>query len=1024
MKKIEKSMVILIVLFLFAPFMIESLSSKTASPGLTSSNYSSASDTIYVKGGEKTLLSIYQNISDDDVFYYDSANNTYYCHSNMTIEGSLNITSKILYFDHKKTLQINSTGTLNVSASKIAGIPEDKRWWKGENRYNIHKNQSGGLFVENSKIEDTGWADDRGARGIEIYGPEIKVINSTISSGLNGFVLYDTGDMMGQKISNITFKNMDNTGILLKSGTNFLTVQNSTFEDNGGDDVRHESSGNITLMNCSIEDRQITAGGHIKKGYYQDFLFRNGTRALENEGVQFTPLNEGDVKSYVTDSSGKLYDIPFIWNIENTTSNNRRVFNVTADNRTTYFSPSSYNFLEINTSESERIFISNVTTSPSSFVPVNNSLDPQNITLTADVHNDLSKPYDGNITFFYGAKNIGKMPIIIPADTTEKVSLNWTPAVDGYQKIRAEIDLVRSISEDNLRAWSGTFFAGYYNETIVPYENKTEKAIQMMEWGVKNEDADGYYTIYEDWLPDILMEMGLAYYGAHKVTGNGSYYERGKDQIDYALGFRDEWGLYNYSTYYEIMGQYEDTYYEWDTHRNVRSALTLQHAYLYTENETYLNFSDKAIDFILNKVYMENITFHDGVNYTVPWRSTKPNGGSGGVKGTSKNFPFVPVNQYVQLGLLLLQAYYEEDYNSSYYHDDRLLPYINTCMEYIVNDQIDSGDSIGTWPYFSYYDDINSDDPLKRRPMKYAALTAKELARANTYLRWDNISLVIENYTDYVEEHLTLRSAIDTHNGGSATITTYNSWRSLYNTTGRNVTKIDNILFSNIFFNDDGTVNGFNLKSDRYIYDTDLYGFLYIHYNPLRTLIWDDHYQNRSSLTYDITLESGGESGGWNYISTPLVPNQKNLSSILNDPVDGISDSYDKVMYYEASQDKWRTHGVDRKPKFNDIEGWDHEMGIWIHMTKDDVLTIQGPHPYRTTLSLKPGWNMVGYPSNTERTASEILPSNITKLAVFNSTEQYNLEYLTDLSTLTLKPGEGYWLYNGASDDVRWTIDY
>ncbi len=518
--------------------------------------------------------------------------------------------------------------------------------------------------------------------------------------------------------------------------------------------------------------------------------------------------------------------------------------------------------------------------------------------------------------------------------------------------------------------------------------------------------------------------MGLAYYGADKATGNQSYYQRGEDQIEYALGFRDEWGLYNYSTYYEVRGQYEDTYYEWDTHRNVRSALALQHAYLYTDNETYLDFSDKAIDFLLNKVFMKNITHHDDVNYTVPWRSTKPNGGSGGVKGTTKDFPFVPVNQYVQLGRLLINAYYDENMNSSYYHDDRLLPHINTCMRYIINDQIYSGDSEGTWAYFSYYDENHSGDPWRRRSMKYAALTAKELARANNYLFWDNITRAIDNYTDYVEDRLTLRSAIDTHNGGSGTITTYNSWRSLYNNTERNVTKIDEILFSNIFFNDNGTINGFNIDSDRYIYDTDDYGFLYVHYNQFRNLIWDDYYQNRSSMTYDIDLNSSGPSDGWNFVSSPLVPNQRNLTSILNDPLYGISGNYDKVMYYDSDQGKWKTHVQGRSSIFNDIEDWDHEMGIWLHMTSDDVLTIQGVHPYRTKFTLGPGWNMVGYPSNTMRKASETLPSEVTKVGIFNSSNQYNLEYITNLSKLDLEPGKGYWIYNNAAEDIKWTIDY
>lgn len=1013
---------LILVILMITPIYLEGISSEEGiSLTPSTSSYSSSHDTIYVFGGGNSLSSIYTDVGDETVFYYDIPNRTGYCYANLTVQGWLNITDETLYFDNEKTFQINSTGGVNITRSEIAGKPEEKRWWEGENRYNIHKNESGTLYVGGSHIMDTGWGNNVGERGIEIYGTGIDIVNTTLSSGLNGLVFYAAGDITDQYLNNITFKNFDSTGILLSSGTNFVNITNSTFYDNWEYDASVTSSGNLTLMNCTIDDWEITSGGRIKKGYYHDFLVKNGSDILENHEVKIFPKENGSERTYWTDDIGRLHEIPFIWKTNGSTYSQKNIFGITADNKTTYFSPSSYNFISLNTSTTERIYLTNVTTDPTSFVPINNSMDPQNITLSVSVTSNLTQNYQGNVTFYYSEIPIARKSISVSPDASEKISVDWIPEVEGYDKIRAEIDPVRSITNDNLKAWSDVFFAGYYNETIVPYKNKTEKCLQMMEWGVKNEDADGYYTIYEDWLPDILMEMGLAYYGAHARTGNESYLERGEKQFDYALSFRDEWGLYNFSTVYEVKGLFEDTYEEWNTHRNVRAALALQDAYFYTHNETYLNAFDTVIDFILNKVAMDNITYHGGINYTVPWTSTEPNNGSGGIKGVNKDHPFVYVNGYSKLGRLFTQAYFDENLNSSYYHDDRLLPHMRTCIRYIINDQIYTGDSKGTWAYFSYLDEP---DPWRRRSMKYGALAAKELARTNTYLNWDNISKTIDNYTDYVEQHLTIRSAIDTHNGGSATITTYNSWSSLYNTTGRNVSKIDNIKYSNIFFNDDGTFNWFQIDTDRLTNDPEVIGFLYVHYNPFRSFLWDRYYEARRSLTHNITLGSSGASEGWNFISTNLVPKDKSIESILNAPERGIEGSYDKVMYYDSTDGEWKTFAAGRSSHYNDLNTWDHTMGIWIHMTKNDTLTIQGHHPYRTKIELEPGWNMVGYPSESNKIASDTLPSEITKLGVYNEWAPYNLEYIQDLSTEVLVKGRAYWVYNGADDPVDWSVDY
>lgn len=93
-------------------------------------------------------------------------------------------------------------------------------------------------------------------------------------------------------------------------------------------------------------------------------------------------------------------------------------------------------------------------------------------------------------------------------------------------------------------------------------------------------------------------------------------------------------------------------------------------------------------------------------------------------------------------------------------------------------------------------------------------------------------------------------------------------------------------------------------------------------------------------------------------------------------------------------------------------------------MTADDNLTIEGTAPVTTNITLEPGWNMVGYPSITDRLASETLPAKVSKIGVFDPYEDYNVNHILDLTKYTLTAGEGYWVYNDADHSVVWTVNY
>ncbi len=128
------------------------------------------------------------------------------------------------------------------------------------------------------------------------------------------------------------------------------------------------------------------------------------------------------------------------------------------------------------------------------------------------------------------------------------------------------------------------------------------------------------------------------------------------------------------------------------------------------------------------------------------------------------------------------------------------------------------------------------------------------------------------------------------------------------------------------------------------------------------------------------------------------------------------------IVYDISGQASWRTYIPGRAEHFNNLDTWDHSMGIWIHMTTSDILTVVGTRPGDTSLILSPGWNMVGIPSETA--GNHGLPEEVTKIGYFDPTTDYNLAYTHNPGAFVFEPGKGYWLYNSADYMVYWYIDY
>ncbi len=112
----------------------------------------------------------------------------------------------------------------------------------------------------------------------------------------------------------------------------------------------------------------------------------------------------------------------------------------------------------------------------------------------------------------------------------------------------------------------------------------------------------------------------------------------------------------------------------------------------------------------------------------------------------------------------------------------------------------------------------------------------------------------------------------------------------------------------------------------------------------------------------------------------------------------------------------------ERPDHYNNLETWDHTMGIWIRMNINATLTVEGNVSDSTEITLYPGWNMVGLPS--AEAGNHGIPAEVTKVGYFDASEEYNLAYHYSPPEFVFEPGQGYWIYNNGDVPVTWVVNY
>jgi hypothetical protein len=181
---------------------------------------------------------------------------------------------------------------------------------------------------------------------------------------------------------------------------------------------------------------------------------------------------------------------------------------------------------------------------------------------------------------------------------------------------------------------------------------------------------------------------------------------------------------------------------------------------------------------------------------------------------------------------------------------------------------------------------------------------------------------------------------------------------------------------------------------------------------------WVWNFTIDTSQSYNIQL-----SEGWNLISIPFIQTDTDLTSVLN----SINGSYNAVQWYDNgdNSDHWKHNHISKPPQMNDLWGIDHKMGIWVHVTQPGGVLLQcsGIIPDENqSISLKTGWNLVGYPSLTNKTRDVAL-NNLTFNTEIDAIWTYNAssqlwKQIGDLDYF--ERGRGYWIH--VKTDCVWEV--
>ena len=170
-------------------------------------------------------------------------------------------------------------------------------------------------------------------------------------------------------------------------------------------------------------------------------------------------------------------------------------------------------------------------------------------------------------------------------------------------------------------------------------------------------------------------------------------------------------------------------------------------------------------------------------------------------------------------------------------------------------------------------------------------------------------------------------------------------------------------------------------------------------------------------ITFDIPV-----SLGWNFISYQL--DVSGLATTVFDD-NGGDTTWTAIQWYDPTDTGNHWKSFDKSyPWGQTLPNIDNTMGLWINIDdvgSDGFLTIEGYAPVSTSITLIAGWNMVGYPSNTPDTATNVLAgTGYDLLQKFDAGAPYRI--IDMLGSENMVAGQAYWVHVPA--DTSYIVTY
>ena len=171
-------------------------------------------------------------------------------------------------------------------------------------------------------------------------------------------------------------------------------------------------------------------------------------------------------------------------------------------------------------------------------------------------------------------------------------------------------------------------------------------------------------------------------------------------------------------------------------------------------------------------------------------------------------------------------------------------------------------------------------------------------------------------------------------------------------------------------------------------------------------------------------------SSGWHLISIYCEATNMSISNIL-----GVNDTnYTSIHAYDPTNedDNWKAYSPNLPDwVIQDLDTISVDKGYWINLNENETIIFNGSLKYPRLVSLKDGWNLIGYPSNITKAVNESFLDilvNLDSVHMYNSSD--NLDPWKAYSTgvdpsqndlIYASPNYGYWLK--MNDNDTWMVD-